>query len=61
VIQNSEVSAGLHENHFADLAVVHLLAGHSSSETTTGYDRRSERAKQDAVIRLHMAWTRRFT
>lgn len=44
----------------ADLAVVQRLAGHASTETTAGYDRRGERAKQDAVAKLHMSWARRY-
>ena len=44
----------------ADHAVVQRLAGHADSNTTAGYDRRDERAKQSAVNRLHMPWTRRY-
>ena len=43
----------------ADLSTVQKLAGHSQASTTAGYDRRGERAKREAVGRLHMAWTRR--
>lgn len=39
----------------ADLATVQKLAGHSQASTTAGYDRRGERAKREAVGRLHMA------
>jgi site-specific recombinase XerD len=44
----------------ADLAVVQRLAGHADSNTTAGYDRRDEKAKQSAVNKLHMAWSRRY-
>lgn len=43
----------------ADIATVQRLMGHANANTTAGYDRRGERAKRDAVGRLHMAWTRR--
>ena len=42
-----------------DLVTVQKLMGHSNANTTAGYDRRGERAKRDAVARLHMSWTRR--
>lgn len=41
----------------ADLLTVQKLAGHRRASTTAGYDRRGERAKRDAVGRLHLAWT----
>lgn len=37
-----------------DLATVSQLAGHSSTTTTAGYDRRHERTKQSAIDRLVM-------
>jgi integrase len=43
----------------ADIATVQRLMGHANTNTTAGYDRRGERAKREAVGRLHMAWTRR--
>lgn len=44
----------------ADIATVQRLMGHANANTTSGYDRRGERAKRDAVGRLHMSWTRRI-
>lgn len=43
----------------ADIATVQRLMGHADPRTTSGYDRRGERAKVAAVGRLHMAWERR--
>jgi site-specific recombinase XerD len=44
----------------ADLSVVQKLAGHADAQTTSGYDRRGEVAKQNAVNRLHMSYVRRY-
>lgn len=43
-----------------DLATVQKLMGHASANTTAGYDRRGERAKRDAVRKLHVPYERRF-
>ncbi len=43
-----------------DLATVQKLMGHASANTTAGYDRRGERAKRDAVRKLHVPYMRRF-
>ncbi|MCB0094098.1 MAG: tyrosine-type recombinase/integrase [Caldilineaceae bacterium] len=43
-----------------DLSTVQKLMGHSNSNTTAGYDRRGERAKREAVKKLHVPYTRRF-
>ena len=43
----------------AGIVTVQKLMGHNNTNTTAGYDRRGERAKRDAVARLHMSWTRR--
>lgn len=42
----------------ADMATVQKLMGHSSPTTTAGYDRRGERAKKDAVKKLHFPYQR---
>jgi integrase len=44
----------------ADIATVQRIMGHSDSNTTAGYDRRGERAKRDAMGRLHLGWTRKY-
>lgn len=43
----------------ADVIVVQKLMGHADANTTGKYDRRGERAKVQAVNRLHMSWDRR--
>lgn len=43
----------------ADMPTVQKLMGHADPRTTSGYDRRGERAKVAAVGKLHMAWERR--
>ena len=44
-----------------DLATVQKLMGHANADTTVGYDRRGERAKRDAVRKLHVPYQRRFS
>jgi hypothetical protein len=43
----------------ADVVTVQKLMGHADTNTTGKYDRRGERAKAQAVSRLHMGWERR--
>lgn len=45
----------------ADISTVQKLMGHSSADTTVGYDRRGERAKREAVRKLHVPYQRRYT
>jgi len=40
----------------ADLSTVQRLAGHASTSTTAGYDRRDRRARDEAIDTLHMEW-----
>ena len=45
----------------ADISTVQKLMGCSSADTTVGYDRRGERAKREAVRKLHVPYQRRYT
>lgn len=42
-----------------DIVTVQKMAGHSSPETTARYDRRGQRAQDDAVKHLHVPYRRR--
>ena len=55
-LRRSYVGDPLHEG--ADMSVAQKLASHASPTTTAGYDRRGERAKEQAASRLDVPYDR---